>query len=64
MNTIGSVEKCGTCQREILVEQILIGTNHTAGILLTCWSCLKDEMKAKAETLYGLEKERMEKEEQ
>ncbi len=34
-------EKCGKCGREMLVEQILFGTNHTASIIVNWKDCLK-----------------------
>jgi nitrogenase molybdenum-iron protein alpha/beta subunit len=34
-------EKCGKCGREILVETILFGMDHTANIIVTCKECLK-----------------------
>lgn len=36
-------KKCSKCGRKILVEIVLIGTNHNADIIATCAECLKKE---------------------
>ena len=33
---VGKLLKCGKCQREILVEDVLIGVSHTVATLVTC----------------------------
>jgi len=45
--TTATLTSCSLCGKNILVEQILIGVNHTTKIIVTCWSCLenKDECK-------------------
>lgn len=54
---IGTIKKCSVCGRKILVERELIGIDHTAGMLVTCWDCLNEEQKKKAKELYGIEEE-------
>lgn len=51
---VGALPKCSVCKRKILVERALIGTNHTSGIFVTCWDCLTEEQKEKAEEQYKL----------
>lgn len=53
---VGDLCKCSVCKRKILVERGLIGTNHTSGIFVTCWNCLTEEQKEKAEKQYKLKK--------
>lgn len=36
-----TIRKCSSCGREILVERLLLGTDHTAGIIVSCKECLK-----------------------
>jgi len=36
-----SFEKCQTCGKQFLVERMLIGTEHTASIIVSCKECLK-----------------------
>ena len=31
---------CSVCGKQFLVEQILIGINHTANIVITCKECI------------------------
>ncbi len=38
---INYFEKCSECKREILISIALFGTNHNAGISVTCKKCLK-----------------------
>ena len=34
--------KCGICGKKILVQILLMGTNHNACVSTTCGSCLKE----------------------
>ena len=36
-------EKCSICKREILVEVVLFGINHNAGLSVVCKKCLKQK---------------------
>lgn len=36
-------KECTKCKRRILVEIGLIGTNHNAGVSVTCANCIKEE---------------------
>lgn len=36
-------KECTKCKRRILVEIGLIGTNHNAGVSVTCVDCIKEE---------------------
>lgn len=33
--------QCGKCGRKILVEVLLIGSNHNADVMVNCAECLK-----------------------
>jgi len=55
---VGKLLKCGKCQREILVEDVLIGVSHTVATLVTCWGCLTDEQKAEAGERHKLDDQR------
>lgn len=33
--------KCEICGKEFLVERILVGTDHTIGIIVSCKECLQ-----------------------
>lgn len=56
MKSIGSLEKCEVCGREILVERIVNGVNHTLQVIITCWECLSKEAKQKAKGMYRVTK--------
>lgn len=51
---IGRIYKC-KCGRKILVERLLIGTNHTAATFVCCWDCISEENKKRAMKQYELE---------
>ena len=48
----GHLVKCYTCGKSILVETALNGTDHNIAILATCWDCMTDEAKLKAQKMY------------
>lgn len=52
--TIGRILKCEKCHRQILVEDMLIGTNHTVATVVTCWDCLTDWEKTRAREEYKI----------
>lgn len=37
---LGEFTNCTKCKRNILVESILAGSNHTLGIYVTCSDCI------------------------
>jgi len=39
--TTATLTSCSLCKRKILIEQILIGVNHTTQIVANCWDCLQ-----------------------
>jgi len=41
MTHVFECKKCNYCGKEFLVERILIGADHTTGLLVTCKSCAK-----------------------
>ena len=41
MNYTCRVVKCQICEKEFLVERLLIGSEHTSSILVSCKECLK-----------------------
>ena len=41
MNYTWCVVKCQICKKEFLVERLLIGTEHTSSIFVSCKECLK-----------------------
>lgn len=45
MQTTGTVVECPKCKREILVERVLLGSDHTLRVIATCWTCLDQEQK-------------------
>lgn len=47
-----SLKKCGTCCREILIEEVLIGVSHTTGLCVTCWECFPEEKKKEIKEKY------------
>lgn len=51
---VGKLVKCNKCNRAILVEYGLIGTNHTIGEMAICWDCLPEDAKVKARKIYGI----------
>jgi hypothetical protein len=42
------------CGHKILVEDSLIGVNHSVATTATCWDCLSDEKKQEAITRYAI----------
>lgn len=52
---IGQIYEC-KCGRKVLVERVLVGTDHTARIFVACWDCLSKENKERAIKQYELEK--------
>ena len=51
----GVIKQCSACKRQILVERVLIGTDHDMEIVTTCWECMSEENKQKAIEAYKLE---------
>lgn len=55
LDVSGQLVQCSKCGRRILVERPLIGVNHTAKVIATCWDCLDNEAKKRAGELYYIE---------
>lgn len=51
---VGQIVHCRKCERKLLVERALIGTNHTVDTHVTCWDCLDKATQARAQQLYHL----------
>ncbi len=56
MKVVGDLIQCSvrSCKRKILVERVMVGTNHTSEIIVTCWSCLSEKGKKKSIGWYGI----------
>ncbi len=54
----GELGKCGKCGRKLLIEQCLIGIDHTLKIIsVVCWGCLDDKSKERAKEFYHIKVE-------
>ena len=53
----GEVVRCSKCGRKVLIEQILVGIDHTSETMAVCWDCLDDQAKERAKELYHIKTE-------
>ena len=51
----GKLLKCNSCKKKILVEKVLMGIDHDAGIYVTCWGCLPIKSQQCATDKYQLD---------
>ena len=54
---VSELAKCGQCGKKILLEQVLIGSNHTIKNIVTCWACLTPEQQERVKVTYRLKDE-------
>ena len=52
-HVVGELLECKACQRKIVIERVLFGTNHTSKSIVYCWDCLPDEQKENYKKTYG-----------
>ena len=52
--TRGTLSTCRECGRFILVERGLVGSDHDAVILTTCWDCLSPAQQKMARDTYKI----------
>ena len=52
----GEIVECRKCGRRLLVERVLMGTDHTMAIHIICWDCLDDGGEEKVKEFYHFNK--------
>jgi hypothetical protein len=50
----GKLWQCPHCLKYVLVERVLIGSEHTLNTFLACWDCMTPEKQDEARARYGL----------
>jgi hypothetical protein len=50
---VGILTSC-KCGHVVLVEQVLVGSNHTISTSVFCWACLTPEQQEAAKIKYNL----------
>lgn len=53
--------KCGTCNRPLLIEQWVNGSNHTMGLTVICAECITLPFPADFEKNHSIEAEEIKK---
>jgi hypothetical protein len=53
----GRLIACSKCNRKILVERGLIGTDHTVALMAACWECLTEDEQNTARARYKIDQD-------
>jgi len=52
----GEIVECRKCGRRLLVERVLMGTDHTLSLNIICWDCLDIGGEEKVREFYHFSK--------